>query len=659
MAEFVSVEPRVSAGLCSCALAALASLLPDDLNSSEAAFLRTHSVTLDQNGSLKEMLSRSLDEHHPADAPLLELAGEIDLHPIELLAAVLATAVETDVMCGRAVAHLQSPLGGSRPTLGLLAAAFSQFETKEHVIECLLTGAAMGSGLLQLLNEAAPVSERAIAVPIPLCLALGGRDAAWPGAQLGLQGAPETPLPASALAEAERQSRGLAARLNRVLVVRSSNAAEGRTVAYQVCRALHCRPLFLEMDGRRETKSAPALSGLGPLLVLRGLVPVFCFEPGPGERRTVPDLPHYSGPVLALCGQDGSIEASGGSPAAWRIAIPPQEERHQLWRIAIGDNQLAGQLASEYRYGSGRIAQLGRLVRQQCLLDGCPSPQFRHVAAACWTGQSSGLETLAQPLPDLIPDDALVAAPALRDELSRLMLRCRRRESLIEGLGASALARYRPAVRALFTGPSGTGKTLAVGWLATRLGLPLYRVDLAAVTSKYIGETEKNLAQLLSHAEEAGIILLFDEADSLFGKRTEVKESNDRFANAQTNYLLQRIETFDGIVVLTSNSRVRFDPAFCRRLDMIVEFPLPSPEERRLLWLSHLGSHHRITNKDLNLLASAADVAGGHIRNAVLTAAVLAQVDTRPIEYQDVFVGLTDEYRKLGRQTPPKLIPNI
>ena len=325
MAEFVSVEPRVSAGLCSCALAALASLLPDDLNSSEAAFLRTHSVTLDQNGSLKEMLSRSLDEHHPADAPLLELAGEIDLHPIELLAAVLATAVETDVMCGRAVAHLQSPLGGSRPTLGLLAAAFSQFETKEHVIECLLTGAAMGSGLLQLLNEAAPVSERAIAVPIPLCLALGGRDAAWPGAQLGLQGAPETPLPASALAEAERQSRGLAARLNRVLVVRSSNAAEGRTVAYQVCRALHCRPLFLEMDGRRETKSAPALSGLGPLLVLRGLVPVFCFEPGPGERRTVPDLPHYSGPVLALCGQDGSIEASGGSPAAWRIAIPPQK----------------------------------------------------------------------------------------------------------------------------------------------------------------------------------------------------------------------------------------------------------------------------------------------------------------------------------------------
>ncbi len=195
--------------------------------------------------------------------------------------------------------------------------------------------------------------------------------------------------------------------------------------------------------------------------------------------------------------------------------------------------------------------------------------------AASWTGQGPGLEALAQPLPDRISDEALVTGGTLREELARLLLRCRRRESLIEGLGVSALARYRPGVRVLFTGQSGTGKTLAAGWLATELGLPLYRVDLAAVTSKYIGETEKNLAQLLAHAEESGIILLFDEADSMFGKRTDVKESNDRFANAQTNYLLQRIEIFDGIALLTSNSRARFDPAFCRRLDMIIGVPLP------------------------------------------------------------------------------------
>src|SRR5262249_53019123 len=157
-----------------------------------------------------------------------------------------------------------------------------------------------------------------------------------------------------------------------------------------------------------------------------------------------------------------------------------------------------------------------------------------------------------------------------------------------------------PGVRALFTGPSGTGKTLAAGWLATRLGLPLYRVDLASVTSKYIGETEKNLARLLARAERTEALLLFDEADSLFGKRTEVREANDRFANAQTNYLLQRMETFDGIALLTSNSRARFDAAFARRLDMVIEFPPPAVSERRALWEAHLGANHLLTLQELN-----------------------------------------------------------
>ena len=163
------------------------------------------------------------------------------------------------------------------------------------------------------------------------------------------------------------------------------------------------------------------------------------------------------------------------------------------------------------------------------------------------------------------------------------------RDELVAGLGVSATTRYRPGVRALFTGPSGTGKTLAAGWIATRLGLPLYRVDLASVTSKYIGETEKNLAQLLARAEQAEVILFFDEADSLFGKRTDITDSNDRFANAQTNYLLQRIENYDGIVLLTSNSQARFDTAFARRIDFVIEFSQPAPEERRAIWLSHLG----------------------------------------------------------------------
>ena len=141
-----------------------------------------------------------------------------------------------------------------------------------------------------------------------------------------------------------------------------------------------------------------------------------------------------------------------------------------------------------------------------------------------------------------------------------------------------------PSRIALFTGPSGTGKTLAASWLATRLGLSLYRVDLAAVVSKYIGETEKNLAKILDSAEEQNVILLFDEADSLFGKRTEVKDAHDRYANLDTSYLLQRIEAYPGLVILISNLRTNFDDTVVCRVTWKIEFPITDSEKRLSFW---------------------------------------------------------------------------
>jgi hypothetical protein len=211
MAETIgAAEPLVTGGLRSSALAALAALLPVGASSPEAAFLHAHAAAAERNGSASDA----------SDAPLLDLAVRLDLHRIELMAVALAASVEMDLMCGRAVAHLQAPLGGSRPMLGLLASAFAEFDAENQVIERLLTGAAAESGLLYLLNEGSPLAERAIAVPIALCLALSGRDAAWPAATLGLDGIPETPLPSSVLEEARRQARGLSAGSQSILVVR-------------------------------------------------------------------------------------------------------------------------------------------------------------------------------------------------------------------------------------------------------------------------------------------------------------------------------------------------------------------------------------------------------------------------------------------------------
>jgi hypothetical protein len=634
-------------------LAMLASVLPPGDPSAEAQFLRSHGSVGDDGGPSDEFLDRYLANPAACDRPLLQLGGELGLSRIELLVTAIAAGVETDLMYGRAIAHLQEPVGGSRPTFGLLAAALARFGNGGNVIAAILTGAGVESGLLQVLNDGAPVAERVVCVPAPLCLAFGeeqaaGDGAAWPGTTLGRNGIRDVRLPPSILADAKKQAQGLSGGSQNVLVLRSGSTAEAKAVACQIAESMGRRALFVDPDKGRPSQGAP---GLGPWLLLKQLVPVFCFELGPGERKALPALPHYRGPQLALCGPEGSLESSGEAVPGWTIKVPPKHERVALWEAAVGCPALALTLSS-HRHGSGRIAQLGRLARYHSLQGGRTEPQMQDFVAASRTTEGAGLEALAQPLPDPIPDEALVMTPVLRDELNRLLLRCRGREGLVEGLGASASAKYRPGVRALFTGPSGTGKTLASGWLATQLGLPLYRVDLAAVTSKYIGETEKNLAQLLARAEHAEVILLFDEADSMFGKRTEVKESNDRFANAQTNYLLQRIESFDGIVFLTSNSRARFDSAFFRRLDMIIDFPVPGPAERRSLWQSHLGSNHTLSQLELNQLSTGGDLFGGHIRNAVLTAAVLARAEKRPIAYSDILQSLADEYRKLGRQVP-------
>jgi hypothetical protein len=633
------------------ALAAIAEMCGgrDGTASHEEDFLRHASATVRANGRLlHQAMDESTRRPAPDDAQLVWLAGELGLSRHELLAVALAAAVEDNPLVGRVLAHVQAPLGGSRPTLGLLAPTFAKaFEVTTPALPALLNGPAVRSGLLSVLNDAAPLPERPVMVPTPLCLAMTGHDSQWAGATIGLDDA--VPLPDLVRTQAQQHAAALRADAHRALALRTGSQAEGRSVALAIAQALKKRPVFIETD---------KVAGFGPWVLLRRLLPVFCQDLAPGERRRLPGLPGYDGPILIVCGPDGSIEVPQGAAASWILPVPSPAGRRALWQIALGarsngqNETLADQLAREHRHGAGRIAHLGRLAHHHAALSGRPVPDHDDVVAAGWTGEGSGLDALAEPLRTHVPDEALVASPSLRDDLDALILRCRVREDLVEGLGQSARTRYQPGVRALFTGPSGTGKTLAAGWIATRLGLPLYRVDLASVTSKYIGETEKNLSQLLARAEQAEVILLFDEADSLFGKRTDISDSNDRFANAQTNYLLQRIEHYDGVVLLTSNSQARFDDAFARRLDFIIDFPPPGPKERRAIWQSHLGPHTPLQAAELNRLAVLLDLSGGHIRNAVLTAAVHARRDEREISYEDLLAGLESELRKLGRQVP-------
>jgi hypothetical protein len=585
----------------------------------------------------------------PEDVGLVQLARHLNLSVLEVLSVALALAVEEDPRAGSAVAYLQSPIESSRPTLGLLARAFSEVASgSTDPLRELAAGAALSSGLLARVREDAPLTEQAVSLPLPHYLALCGQDADWPGGTIGLGPIEPVPLSPSTLEAIRNHAAAFAEAPRGALVIRCASQPEGRSVAAALCRELGRRPLFIEGD---------KLSGLGPLLLQRGLLPVHVHDLGPGERKALPSIPYYRGPVLALIGREGTLDCEGHGALRWTISVPGRDERRTLWETALGgpDGDLPTELARQHRQGAGRIAQLGVLARRSARLKGHAQPTREDVLSAAWSAEGGGLGSLAEGLPDPVGDDALVLPPELSAQLQLLLARCRARDGLDEGLGPSARTRYRSGVRALFVGPSGTGKTLAAGWLATRLTLPLYRVDLASVTSKYIGETEKNLAQLFALAENGDLILLFDEADSLFGKRTDVRDSNDRYANAQTNYLLQRIESFDGIAVLTSNSKSRFDNAFMRRLDAIVDFPMPGAQERRALWEAHLGAAHALPPRDLGKLVAVADLTGGQIRNAVLTAAVLAREESRPIELRDIARALQDEYRKVGRDLPSEL----
>jgi SpoVK/Ycf46/Vps4 family AAA+-type ATPase len=208
---------------------------------------------------------------------------------------------------------------------------------------------------------------------------------------------------------------------------------------------------------------------------------------------------------------------------------------------------------------------------------------------------------------------------------------------------------------ALFSGPPGTGKTLAAEVIAGRAGLDLYKVDLAGVVSKYIGETERNLARVFDEAQNCHAILFFDEADALFGKRSEVSDAHDRYANIEVAYLLQRLERYEGLVVLATNLAKNLDPAFLRRLHVVVEFPMPGPAERRRIWAHCLPRSAPVgPDLDLAFLADGFELSGGTIRNAVLAAAFLAAEQGTAITMATAVVALRRELQKLGRLVRPE-----
>ncbi|MEN8175530.1 MAG: ATP-binding protein, partial [Pseudomonadota bacterium] len=313
----------------------------------------------------------------------------------------------------------------------------------------------------------------------------------------------------------------------------------------------------------------------------------------------------------------------------YRIHKPGAPDQRRLWQAALGDkaaplsHALDG-LASQYRLGARRIAQAARQVEGR---DPVRDAALLHRLSR---GDGTQMGWLAQAIEPSATWDDLVLPDSQMRALRQLAIHARQRIRVHHDWGFADKSARGLGIATLFAGESGTGKTLAAEVLAGALGHALYRIDLSAVVSKYIGETEKNLRKVFDAAEDIGAILLFDEADALFGKRSEVKDSHDRYANIEVSYLLQRMEAYHGLAILTTNHKSALDSAFQRRLRFVVHFPFPDAVQREAIWRSVFPKETPLDGLDYAKLARL-NVTGGSIRNIALGAAFLAAEDDTPV----------------------------
>ncbi|MBK1888296.1 MULTISPECIES: ATP-binding protein [Marinobacter] len=353
-------------------------------------------------------------------------------------------------------------------------------------------------------------------------------------------------------------------------------------------------------------------------------------------------------------------ENPGAFPAissAVEIALPSATPgiRELAWQQHLPDYWVAHQydgmirdLALTYRLTPARIADVSQRLGNSLRLD--PTMGALDLKAMCKAAAAETMSSGAQRMKCGQTWEQLVLPSASKKLLEELILRASYQQQVLQNWGMEQLFDQQPGLSALFVGPSGTGKTLAAGVIARSLGLELFRIDLATVVSKYIGETEKNLQRIFDNATRADVVLFFDEADALFGKRSEVKDAHDRYANIETSYLLQKIEAHTGVCILASNLAQNIDEAFMRRIQVVVDFPLPGPKERETIWRQLLTtSAPTRENLDLPFLGHQFELTGANIKSILLLAGCYAAGEQQPIGMDHLVQAIAREYSKLGK----------
>jgi hypothetical protein len=551
-----------------------------------------------------------------------------------------------------AVLRTLHPRGEPRPTTGLAAQFLGNTPTERlQLRELLECGAGVLSGTLRVTGDA-PFFERSLLLADTLWSALHGLDA-WPASVIRVGG----PVVKHGLAEwlesleVTRAIEVVAQCLTCTVLV----TADNEDVAFHRARAIVHEAGVDSVGFTLRGSVGPELEQLIQVhTLLRGVVPVVRL---PGmEGQPAPEAPSFSDypGVLVLCGRAGMTTVCGSRPLlSVTIDRLSPGARRQMWKEILPE--LAEQsdfLAARHPVEPAAAVEVASDVRLSGKLHGRATS-----AEDVSTGfRARGGLTLSAGVKLVRPratfDDLIIPLDRqsqLREAVERLDLQSR----VFDEWGFLKGRMGARGVRMLFAGPPGTGKTLSAEVIAGALSSDLLVVDISRVVSKWIGETEKNLSAVFDAAERAQAVLFFDEADALFGKRTEVSDAHDRYANIETAYLLARLEAFEGLAVLATNLRQNIDQAFLRRLEFVIDFDEPAREDRFALWRCHLPPGAPLGD-DVNLyeLASLYPVVGGVIRNAATAAGFLAASDGTPILQNHFIHAIRREYEKAGRAFP-------
>jgi hypothetical protein len=590
-------------------------------------------------------------ERAGADLRLRRLARCFELTSADLELLLVALAPDIVPRFERLFAYLHDDVSRRRASTGLaLRLSTDTGYADESRARFHPNGPLLGGGLLQVGEPDRPFLTRTLQVPDRVASHLIGDDAPDELVDLARTSHPE--IEARDLESAVRALR----RGDRLFYVRERTGAAGYSFAVSAL-ARSGRPLVavdlrrldrtadlgeFAMVAVREARLLDAGLVAGPLEVLA--------DPMPPAVTRFAEAPC---PVFLVGSRVWDPDWARELPIVIDAPVPTLAERDALWRRALNgsgpSDSEAAAATVQFRLTPEQVRRAAHAARRAAAWSGRPLVAG-DLHAAARAQNAIGLERLARRVRPKARWQDLVLPADVHTELRELVGRLRYRELVLDDWGLGRTSTRGRGITCLFAGESGTGKTMAAEVLAGHLGVDLYIIDLSSVVDKYVGETEKNLDRVFAEADRINGVLLFDEADALFGKRSEVKDARDRWANVEVAYLLQRMEHFDGIAILTTNLRANLDEAFTRRLAAVVDFPRPDEDRRRLLWERNLETGSPLSDEiDLGFLAASFNLSGGSIRNVVLGAAYLAADDGAGIDMSHIVRAIQREYRKLGR----------